>query len=107
MPSTCRKDREKLSGTVEVDEFFIGGQKSGKRGRGATGKTIIATAVQRNGNKLGRIRLKVISNCSSEALSAFINESVAAGSTVYTDGWKGYYGLDKHRYTHYQFFQNK
>jgi transposase-like protein len=104
---TIRKDREKLSGTVEVDEFFIGGQKSGKRGRGATGKTIIAAAVQRNGERLGRIRLKVIPNCSSEALSAFINESVAAGSTVYTDGWKGYYGLDKQRYTHYQVFQNK
>ena len=28
---TIRQDREKLSGRVEVDEFFIGGQRSGKR----------------------------------------------------------------------------
>ena len=104
---TIRKDRDKLSGTVEVDEFFIGGQKSGKRGRGATGKTIIAAAVQRNGNKLGRIRLKVIPNCSADALSAFVNDTVSAGSTVFTDGWKGYDGLDKQRYAHYQVFQNK
>ena len=44
---TIRKDREKLSGRVEVDEFFIGGQKSGKRGRGAGGKTIVAVAIER------------------------------------------------------------
>ena len=44
---TIRQDREKLSGRVEVDEFFIGGQKSGKRGRGAEGKTIVAVAVER------------------------------------------------------------
>ena len=36
---TIRQDREKLSGRVEVDEFFIGCQKSGKRGRGAHEKT--------------------------------------------------------------------
>ena len=44
---TIRQGREKLFGRVEVDEFFIGGQKSGKRGRGANGKTIVAVAVER------------------------------------------------------------
>jgi len=44
---TIRMDREKLSGRVEVDDFVIGGQKSGKRGRGAGGKTIVAIAVER------------------------------------------------------------
>lgn len=104
---TIRKDREKLSGTVEVDEFFIGGQKSGKRGRGCTGKTIVAAAVERKGEKLGRIRLKVIPNCSSDSLLTFINDNVEAGSTVCTDGWKGYYGLDEKIYSHSQVFQNK
>lgn len=32
---------------VEVDEFFIGGQSFGKRGRGAENKTIVAVAVER------------------------------------------------------------
>ena len=44
---TIRDDREKLSGRIEVDEIFVGGQKSGKRGRGAQGKTIVAVAVER------------------------------------------------------------
>lgn len=44
---TICQDREKLSGRVEVDEFFIGSQKSGKIGRGAKGKSIVAVAVER------------------------------------------------------------
>ena len=42
---TIRHGREKLSERVEVDEFVIGGQKSGMRGRGAEGKTIVAAAI--------------------------------------------------------------
>jgi hypothetical protein len=45
--STIRDQREKLSGRVEVDEFFIGAARSGKRVRGAEGKTIVAVAVER------------------------------------------------------------
>jgi hypothetical protein len=44
---TICQDRQKLSGRVEVDEFIIGGKKSGKRGRGADAKTIVAIAVER------------------------------------------------------------
>ena len=44
---TVRKEREKLSGRVEVDAFFSRAQRSGKRGRGAEGKTIVAVAVAR------------------------------------------------------------
>jgi len=62
---TIRKDREKLSGTVEVDDFVLGGQKSGKRGRGAEGKTIVLAAVEKQDRRLGHIRLQVSQNCSS------------------------------------------
>ena len=58
---TIRQDREKLSGRVEVDEFTIGGQRSGKRGRGADAKVIVAIAVERDDTKkqIGRVRLHV------------------------------------------------
>ena len=103
---TIRNDREKLSGKVEVDEFFIGGQKPGKRGRGAAGKCIVVAAVEREGRKIGRIRLKVVDDCSSESLTAFIDQNVEDGSRVVTDGWKGY-DLDKKRYDHHQVFLSK
>ena len=54
---TIRHDREKLSGEIEADEFYIGGHSSGKRGRGAEHKCAVAAAVERKGKKLGRLRL--------------------------------------------------
>ena len=103
---TIRKDREKLSGKIEVDEFYIGGQKPGKRGRGAAGKRIVVAAVERKSRKIGRIRLQVVDDCSSDSLTTFINQNVEDGSQVVTDGWKGY-DLDENRYDHHQVFLSK
>jgi transposase-like protein len=104
---TIRKDRERLSGKVEVDEFFIGGQKPGKRGRGSSGKSIVVAAVERKDCKIGRIRLQVVNNCSSDSLTAFIEQNIAPGSCVITDGWKGYNLIDQDRYDHHQVFLSK
>ena len=104
---TIRKDREKLSGKVEVDEFFIGGQKPGKRGRGSNGKSIVVAAVQRKGRKIGRIRLQLVDDCSSDSLTAFIDQNIEDGSHVITDGWKGYVPIDQNRYDHHQVFLSK
>ena len=41
-----RPGRHRLAGTVEVDEVHLGGEKFGKRGRGATGKALELTAGQ-------------------------------------------------------------
>lgn len=43
-----RAGRERLSGTVEVDETFIGGPRSGRPGRGALGKVLVAIAVEQH-----------------------------------------------------------
>jgi transposase-like protein len=104
---TIRAGREKLSGTVEVDEFFIGGRKSGKRGRGANSKTAVVAAVERKGKKIGRIRLNVIPDCSADALVPFINDYIEPGSDLVTDGWKGYLPVDGQIYNHKPVFQNK
>ena len=49
--------RTKLQGTVEVDEVMIGGKTSGKRGRGAEGRSLVAVAVEIKGRKTGRVAL--------------------------------------------------
>ncbi|MDO9550287.1 MAG: IS1595 family transposase [Methanoregula sp.] len=92
--------RNKLRGIVEVDEVFVGGKKSGKRGRGAEGKSLIAVAVEINGRKTGRMRLAKIPNASSESLNNFINGNIEKDSVVITDGWTGYSDLSKIGYTH-------
>ena len=92
--------RNKLQGTVEVDEVFLGGKKSGKRGRGAEGKSIIAVAVEINGRKTGRMRLAKIPNATNEALNGFIESNIEKSSKIVSDAWTGYAGLDKLGYEH-------
>jgi len=84
-----REGREPLRGTVEVDEAYIGGARSGKGGRGAYGKVLVAGAVEVRGQKMGRIRLSVIGGASADQLVGFIKAMVEEGSTVITDAWKG------------------
>lgn len=95
-----RSDRELLSGTVEVDETFVGGARSGKRGRGAEGKTLVAVAVELKNGVNGRIRLKIIPDASANSLNKFVKTNITKGSTVITDGWNGYNGIKKQGYNH-------
>jgi transposase-like protein len=97
--------REKLSGTVEVDETYIGGEAIGKRGRGAENKTLVIIATELAGKKLGRCRVQIISNASGESLHSFITENIEKGSTLITDGWSGYSGIEEKGYVRNIHFQ--
>ena len=83
-------DREPLSGRIEVDETFIGGVKSGKPGRGAVGKTLVAGAVEITADGWGRARMGVITDASAPSLREFITANITPGSTIVSDAWKGY-----------------
>jgi transposase-like protein len=83
-----------MSGTVEVDETYWGTEESGLIGRLTVNKAIIAVAVEEDGRKIGRVRLQTIPNLTRVALHGFIAASVEPGSTVRTDGFKSYLGLD-------------
>ena len=87
-----RPERDRISGTVEVDEAYVGGVESGRRGgrqRDST-KSIVAGAVEVRGNGSGRIRLAVVEDLSASSLTTFVETSVEPGSIVLTDGWQGY-----------------
>jgi transposase-like protein len=92
--------RNKLSGKIEVDETFVGGKKSGKRGRGAEGKSLVVIAVEIMEKGTGRVRMSLISDASKKSLRKFINENIETGSNLITDGWKGYTGISKSGYQH-------
>jgi transposase-like protein len=95
-----RPGRDRLHGVVQVDETFWGSEQAGKRGRGAAGKTLILVAVEHTGRKLGRLRLLRIPDAAGETLIPAVQDLVAPGSTVETDGWAGYGGLAKSGYQH-------
>ena len=94
-----RPGRDRLCGTVEVDETYIGGRRPGKRGRGAAGKTLVLIAVETNDGKIGRIRLVQVPNASAASLEPAVGESVEPGSMVETDGWSGYADLHSRGYS--------
>ena len=98
-----RPERNRLSGEVEVDETFIGGKEigTGKQGRGAETKTLVVVATECIGKQIGRVRFKCISEASGKYLLQFIEENIEQGSTIITDGWKGYKSLTKsEKYKH-------
>lgn len=95
-----RPDRDKLSGYVEIDDAYIGGEHEGKRGRGSENKVLIVIAVEVKENKIGRIRISRVANASGESLVKFVEESVEKSSTVNTDGWQAYNGLTEAGFKH-------
>jgi transposase-like protein len=95
-----RPGRDRLSGTVEVDEIHIGGVKKGKRGRGADHKALVLVAAQKDGRRIGRIRLHRLKDASSASLIPAVKNCVEPGSLVRTDGWKGYLPLPSEMYVH-------
>jgi hypothetical protein len=95
-----RPGRDLLSGTVEVDETYVGGPEAGTRGRETERKAIIAIAAEKNGRGLGRIRLQHIGDVSTHSLLAFVQGAVELGAIVHTDGWSGYAGLAAAGYQH-------
>lgn len=102
------RDRDKLSGDIEVDEGYLGGPVPGrKRGRGAEGKVIIAIAVERKGLgkkskrwKLGRTRIQVVPDVKAKTLLDFVEDTCEQGSMIYTDGLSAYKNLPSRGFTH-------
>jgi len=63
-----RPGRDRLAGTVEVDETYLGGLEEGLRGRQVEMKALIVIAAQEDGQGIGRIRLRHIADASAASL---------------------------------------
>src|SRR5437660_7184695 len=75
---------------VEVDESYFGARRvRGKRGRGASGKTIVFGIFKRN----GCVYTEVVPDCRKRTLQAVIRGRVALDTVTHSDGWRGYDGL--------------
>jgi transposase len=79
-----------LDGAVELDESYFGPRRvRGKRGRGASGKTIVFGLFKRG----GQVYTEIVPDCSKKTLQAIIRGKIDVAAMVNTDGWHGYDGL--------------
>ncbi len=95
-----RPGRDALSGTVEIDETYVGGPEKDKGGREIECKAIVAIAAEESGQGIGRIRLRRIEDVSADSLLPFVRNAVVSGATIHTDGWRGYARLEAAGYKH-------
>ena len=96
------ENRSRLSGLIEADESIIGGPAKGKRGRGVTAaqhKTLVIGAVEvltyedKKGTRCeraGRLRLSTLDDAGEISIRHFLTQNIETGSTLRTDGWRGY-----------------
>jgi len=95
-----RPASERLSGCVEIDDTYVGGNEEGVSGRETHTKSIVVIAAEERGRGIGRIRLRRIPDVSAASLTPFVEEAVEPRSLVHTDGWVGYNGIEAKGYTH-------
>ncbi len=96
---------EKLSGTVECDETYIGGDAKNmhlverkrrvKKAGSPAHKSAVLGMVQRR----GKVRAKVVQSRDAETIRDFVTSNAEQGSDVMTDEWRGYHNL-RDVYTH-------
>jgi hypothetical protein len=89
-------DREPLHGEVEVDDTWIGGPQPGLRGsRQLKGRRAVPVlvAVEKRGDRSGRVRMSVLRDLKATTVTALMQQHVAPGATVYTDGLGSFAGL--------------
>jgi transposase-like protein len=91
----------KLSGEVEVDETYIGGKARNMHASERKRKGIVAG--RHSGNKTpvlgfrqrdGEVVASVLPNTTKRAIQPEVHHTVRRGSTLYTDAWHSYTGLD-------------
>jgi hypothetical protein len=81
-----RPGRERLVGTVQVDETYLGGRDPGVgRGKGRGDKVLTGIAVEiKEPRGYGRCRLASLADASAASPRAFVCDHVEPGATVIT-----------------------
>jgi len=82
----------KLSGDVQIDDAYLGGEKAGKTGRGAGNKVPFVLAVATRDGKPTYTQVRRVPGFSKEAIRDYAKANIAPGSIVVSDGlgcWNG------------------
>ena len=86
----------KLSGDVQMDDAYLGGErpaKPGKTGRGAEGKLPFVVAVETRDGKPGHMQLRRVPGFTQNALTDYAEANLMPGSWVISDGLDCFVGV--------------
>lgn len=92
--------------TVEMDETYHGGKKRGpyalpgRPGLLSNRVPVVGMVERGTDGKIGRVVARVATDASKKTLHGLAKEYILPSSTVFTDDWSSYDGLEKHGYTH-------
>jgi len=76
-----------FSGIVELDESYFGTKRAkGKRGRGASDKTIVFGIYKRN----RKVYTEIVPDVTKDTLLQIVKGKLALDSTIHTDGFRSY-----------------
>jgi len=87
---TAMKDRDsvyRLQNLIEFDDAYVGGKRTGKRGRGAAGKKPILVAVEDREETAGFMAIEAVDVISKETVREFLHKHLKEGQTVRTDAF--------------------
>jgi ribosomal protein L37AE/L43A len=95
--ATREAAKPKLSGRVEIDDAYLGGERSGgKRGRGAAGKTPVVAAVETTAErKPKRLRLTVVKGFRKKEVERIAKRDFAPDTNVVSDGLSCWPAVEK------------
>lgn len=84
-----------INGLVHVDEFYIGGEEEGKRGRYKGEKKLVIVALEIVESGVGRAYAQCIEDASSASFRPFFESYISKDARIITDEWRGYMPLKK------------
>lgn len=90
LAQACEQQSPFVNGEIEVDESYFGARRvRGKRGRGASGNTIVFGLLKRG----DQVYTEIVPDCKKATLQAIIRGRVPLDTVIHSDGWRGYDGL--------------
>lgn len=89
-----RERGKTLSGRIEMDDAYLGGEKAGKRGRGSPNKVPFVAAVEttQDGRPM-KIQLRRVRGLRQREIARYAQASLMAGSHVFSDGLACFVGV--------------
>lgn len=84
-----------INGLVHVDEFYIGGEEEGKRGRSKGEKKLVIVALEIVESGVGRAYAQCIDDASSASFRPFFKSYISKDAKIITDEWRAYIPLKK------------